>query len=171
KNNEKILDASGGTGLFAERILNSKKIKEITILDVSKGMLNIAKKRLNNKKNVKFLLRDVHNLKLKSNYFSSVFSISAFHYYSGPEKVLSEFYRVLKKKGKLIIVDWSGDKFYFRVFDLIMRKINKSHIRNYKLSELKKLLIDKNFKIVKTVKWNYGLWSLMGVEAIKNEKI
>ncbi|MBI2004329.1 hypothetical protein HYS72_02580, partial [Candidatus Pacearchaeota archaeon] len=26
KNNEKILDASGGTGLFAERILNSKKI-------------------------------------------------------------------------------------------------------------------------------------------------
>lgn len=163
-----VLDASGGTGLLAKIIIEAgNKNIEISLMDISEEMMKIAEKRLKKFPNARIFRGDVHNIPFESKSFSTALSVSAFHYYVDPEKAISELYRVLKPGGSLIIIDWSRDPFYSKAFNLFLRATSKTHINIYTLKELEKFIAKAGFKIKKTVKWRYGLWSLMGVKAVK----
>lgn len=169
KPNDVILDASGGTGLLAEQIINLiGSESKITIVDISEKMLNIAKQKLKKYHNIKILQNNVHKLSFNSKSFSKVLSVSALHYYSNPKKAVSEFYRVLQSNGSLILIDWCRDTFYFKIFDRVNRIINKHHVSTYTSKDLKYLLVNAGFKVDNVVKWSHGLWPLIGIKASKN---
>jgi len=166
--NDVILDASGGTGLLAEQIITKLGNKgQIFIIDISNEMLELAKNRLKQYENITTSLQNVHELDFDHNYFSKIVNVSSFHYYSDPQEVLSNFHRILKRNGVLVLVDWCRDSFHFKILDLFMRLFNKTYIRTYSSKEFRLLVEESKFKIEKVSRFTHGLWSLIGVKAIK----
>lgn len=164
---DKILDASGGTGLLAERILSKGHTASTILIDLSGGMIRNAEKRLDQYPNVQLIRGDVHYLPFPDEYFSKIVSANAFHHYTDLDRAVSEFYRVLKPDGTLVIVDWNRDTIRFKVFDLICRNFCDVPVKIHTTKELEKILTMQKFEVQSSQRWNYGLWSLMGIKAKK----
>lgn len=138
--NSVILDAGGGTGRWA---CDLSKIYKSTFIvyDLSRDMLKKAKENIRTagiESRTKIIEGDLKNMeKVKSSsvdYIISIYSPISFIY--DKEKAFSEMFRVLKKRGKIIIM---GHGFY----NAIASKIN-----NY-CAEAKELEALNNDKIIK----------------------
>lgn len=108
----KILDVATGTGDFAIEALKLNPEKIIGI-DISEKMLARAKekiKKLPVKNKIKFLLADCENLPFENNYFDAVTVGFGVRNFENFEKGLFEMYRVLKKSGIVIILEFSRPK-------------------------------------------------------------
>ena len=105
---KKILDVATGTGDVA---INLSKIKgsKIEGVDVSSNMLKIARKKIDELKidNIALKTCEAENLVFEDNHFDIVSIGYGVRNFSNLEKGLSESYRVLKKDGKLIILETS----------------------------------------------------------------
>ena len=154
KKNSKILDAGCGTGNLLKILENKNKNLRLRGVDISKEMLKIARKKL---KNAKIELGAVEKLTFKKNYFDYVFSIDAFHHYYNQGLVMRNFYRVLKKNGELVIVDFSFGILFNRIFSRIEPGNNGMHTA----SEFKELFREHKFKDIKQKK--VGLFSILTI--------
>ena len=105
---KKILDVATGTGDIA---INLSKIKgsKIEGVDVSSNMLKIARKKIDELKIDNIVLKtcEAENLVFEDNHFDIVSIGYGVRNFSNLEKGLGESYRVLKKDGKLIILETS----------------------------------------------------------------
>ena len=105
---KRILDIATGTGDIAINLskINGSKIEGI---DVSGNMLKIARKKINDLKieNINLKTCEAENLVFDDNQFDIVSIGYGVRNFSDLEKGLSESYRVLKKNGKLIILETS----------------------------------------------------------------
>lgn len=153
RNKSKILDVGCGTGnllYLLEKYTNA----ELYGIDISKEMLKIAKKKLRNS-NLK--LAQVENLKFSKNYFDYIFIVDAFHHFSDKEKVMKNFYRVLKRKGKLIIVDVNFGTFLNNIF----QKLEPGNSGIYTKQEMKNIFKQYNFREIEQKK--VGMFTTMTV--------
>lgn len=114
----KAIDVAAGTGDLSIEIakLAGKEGKDVTICasDFNKDMLQVAKGKLERKrlKNIYIKVEDAYNLKQKSGSFdllASGFGLRSFRYSkrgeAGLRKFIAESYRVLKKNGKVVLLD------------------------------------------------------------------
>ena len=154
KKNLKILDAGCGTGNLLKILEDKNANLKLYGVDISKEMLKIARKKL---KNVKIKLEAAEKLSFKKNYFDYVFSIDAFHHYYNHDLVMKNFYRVLKKDGYLIVVDFSFGMFFNKIFSKIEPGNNEMHTAQ----EFKELFEDHRFKDIKQKK--VGLFSILTI--------
>lgn len=81
----KVLDAGGAQSPYKNKI----PYKEYLCLDI------------NNEHNPD-IVGDVHNLPLKNNSFDTIIATELLEHCYDPKKVVNEFYRVLKKNGKVV---------------------------------------------------------------------
>lgn len=107
----KVLDVGCGTGNFLLKLSKKKGLK-LYGADISEKMLEIAREKLGNK--AKLRLVEAEKVKGKYDY---VFSFEAFHHLD-KEKAMKNFCKILKKNGKLIVVDLNFG-FLNKVFSLI----------------------------------------------------
>jgi len=144
KKNSKILDAGCGTGnlLMLLQDLEKKKNPKVYGIDISEKMLKIAKAKL---KTADLRLQSAENMNFKSNYFNYIFSVDTFHHYSNYDLAMRNFYRILKKNGKLIVVELNFGFIGNKIFHLIEPGNNKMHSKK----EFKKLFQLYNFKRIK----------------------
>ncbi|AKN31488.1 methyltransferase type 11 [Clostridium carboxidivorans P7] len=109
KESKKILDVGTGTGFLA--LLLAELGHNCTGLDISEGMMEVARKKAKEAKlNINFGMGDAENLPCKDNTYDIVVNRHLLWTIPHPEKALSEWIRVLKPGGKLVIID--GDWFY-----------------------------------------------------------
>tara|TARA_Y100000741_G_scaffold13664_1_gene10791 strand:- start:373 stop:1002 length:630 start_codon:yes stop_codon:yes gene_type:complete len=105
---KKILDIATGTGDIAINLskINGSKIEGV---DVSGNMLKIARKKIDELKidNIALKTCEAENLVFEDNHFDIVSIGYGVRNFSNLEKGLSESYRVLKRDGKLIILETS----------------------------------------------------------------
>ena len=105
---KKILDIATGTGDIAINLskINGSKIEGV---DVSGNMLKIARKKIDELKIDNIVLKtcEAENLVFEDNHFDIVSIGYGVRNFSNLEKGLSESYRVLKRDGKLIILETS----------------------------------------------------------------
>ena len=105
---KKILDVATGTGDIAINLskINGSKIEGV---DVSGNMLKIARKKIDELKidNIALKTCEAENLVFEDNHFDIVSIGYGVRNFSNLEKGLSESYRVLKRDGKLIILETS----------------------------------------------------------------
>lgn len=111
KDNPKlILDVATGTGDFAFETFAQAKPEKVIGVDISKEMIAIgaekaAKRGLKDK--VEFVLGDSENLAFESNTFDAITVAFGVRNFEHVEKGLSEMLRVLKKDGKLVVLEFS----------------------------------------------------------------
>jgi ubiquinone/menaquinone biosynthesis C-methylase UbiE len=126
KNGQNILEVAVGTGLaFYEIVKRNSEGTNIGV-DISEGMLKRAKERLRKLSGVNYELKignafrleeeDEHFDVLINNYMFDLISFDQM------DAVLKEFKRVLKKKGKLVIVNMTaGENFGSEIYDFLYR--------------------------------------------------
>jgi ubiquinone/menaquinone biosynthesis C-methylase UbiE len=108
KGRENILDAGCGPGLVIEKVIKENTGKRIRVvgLDFSKGMIKRARKRCRSFSNVKLQIADLNkNLEFPDNSFDKLVCSNTLYALEDPQKVISEFYRVLKPGAVVIIAN------------------------------------------------------------------
>ncbi|MFQ5571141.1 MAG: class I SAM-dependent methyltransferase, partial [Rhodothermales bacterium] len=100
----RVLEASFGTGFL---LMHYADKYETYGIDFNHQMVEIAKKNLA-RKGIKATLQqaNVEALPFPANHFDTVVNTMAFTGYPNGKKAMSEFFRVLKPEGKLLIVDF-----------------------------------------------------------------
>ena len=106
-----VLDVGCGNGFLAPLVM--ARGANYVGLDLSEKLIAIAKKKY--KKEIqagaKFLIGDmVSRLSFRNETFDRIFSFAAFHHIPSNElrlKALREMFRVLKKKGQVVIIVWN----------------------------------------------------------------
>jgi len=141
KKKEIILDIGGGTGYIANQI--SKKCKKVIVLDSSAKMLRQAKKY----KNPKLILCNASALSVpyKKGYFDAVVFTGALHHINNSDLSLKEAYRVLKKNGKIVILEFSKKSFIGKILYLF-EIIYVEAIKFFRPEELRKKCLKAGFQ-------------------------
>jgi len=128
-----VLDIATGTGDFALEALRLKPSKIVGI-DISKGMLDVGKKKIK-KRGLTDIIElkegDSENLAFEDNIFDVLTVGFGVRNFENLEKGLSEMYRVTKKGGHLMIIEFSKPakfpikQLYNFYFNSILPKIGK----------------------------------------------
>lgn len=106
---DKVLDAGCGQGIVS-MYLSKKfgcKIEGITIppFEIEKAKFLANKLKVSNK--VHYSLMDYSDLKFKDNYFNCIYTTEALSHSTNIKKTLKEFYRVLKKGGRIALFEYT----------------------------------------------------------------
>ena len=110
-----VLDLFGGNGIFAKEL--SKKCKSVTIIDVSKELLN----NINTTEYCSIIpiQNDVRNISLPANSYTKVLIYAGIQYLSKKETVelISKVFDSLKKEGVCFIGDIPDEKKMWKFFN------------------------------------------------------
>lgn len=133
--NDSILDLACGTGDISELFASMKdKNISLTLADININMLKYCKKRLFNKgftKNINFVQTCGEHLPFKNNSFDIITIAFGLRNFSNINSSIKSIYRILKKNGKLLILEFSHptNKIIYTLYDIysynIIPKIGK----------------------------------------------
>ncbi|MBI4208439.1 MAG: methyltransferase domain-containing protein [Deltaproteobacteria bacterium] len=101
----RILDVASGTGILALRLAEKAPRGEIVGMDISPEMVEIANQKAEGFPNVEFVVGNVEAMPFPDETFDVVTCSYSFHHFPDPDVALEEIHRVLKKGGKLYIID------------------------------------------------------------------
>jgi len=179
-----ILDAATGTGDMAVFIAkNNSSANKILGIDFSKEMIRQAvekAKRERVSEKILFHCADIENLPFKKESFRYVFIAFGLRNLSDVRRGLKEFYRILKKDGKLSILEFSAPKqgfistlswFYVRYIVpfvgtlttgryLAYKYLSQSILNFFTPEDLKKLILDTGFRQVSVTQFGFGVVNL-----------
>lgn len=168
KGSENILDIGCGTGVLEEVLLSKYPNLHILGIDLSEDMLERAKKKITGPFNIEWRQGDFLTTQTPSQFFDIAFSMSNFHYFSNPQKILEKTREALKKNGLFVIIDWNKDSLKGKIYNWYMRRFDPSFNQVYSPNQIKALLETSGFIVenIKTLKAG-TLWQIMRVVAKK----
>ena len=147
-----VIDIGVGTGQIFERILKVNRNGFNFAIDLSPKMIAKAKEKLNPIPGMHLLaIGNAFHLPYKNQSFDFVFSSYVLDLLpeNSFEKILSEFKRVLKKKGIGIVITMSmGKKWYNKIW-FLAAKYFPSLLTNCRPVKLSKYIIAVGFRILK----------------------
>ena len=140
-----ILDVATGTGDVAINTIKQLNIKGLHIigLDISPEMLNIGKKKIVTEGmsgTIDMIVGDSENLPFENNKFDAITVAYGVRNFENLERGLSEMQRVLKPKGKLVVLEFSQPRvfpfrqlfnFYFKNILPLIGKMTSKDNRAY----------------------------------------
>ena len=107
KGNETILDFGSGSGAGSRHLAKKlyKSNGHLTCVDISEFWMNKAKSRMRKYDNVDFFIGQLPELQLNEKSFDIIYIFYALHEVSEKLRsgIVSEYYRVLKDDGRLLI--------------------------------------------------------------------
>jgi demethylmenaquinone methyltransferase/2-methoxy-6-polyprenyl-1,4-benzoquinol methylase len=128
KDSINALDLATGTGDVALTLIKDPRIKKVTGLDLSKGMIDIGVQKVKKKgldKKINLMIGDAVNIPAADDSFDLTTISFGIRNFSDPQKSLYDIYRVLKKDGRVMIMEFAIPSnplvravyfFYFRYF-------------------------------------------------------
>lgn len=107
----KVLDVAGGTGDIAFRIVEaSGRLAQATVLDINGSMLGVGAERAEKKGlagNLTFVEANAEELPFEANMFDAYTIAFGIRNVPRIDVALSEAYRVLKRGGRLLVLEFS----------------------------------------------------------------
>ena len=147
KDNMNFLDIGCGTGWAvgqAAKMVNNKG--QFYGIDLSPKMIEKAKENFKGFSNFQFIKANSEAIPLDNDLFDIIICTNSFHHYLHPEKVMKEIHRILKKGGKVYILDPIADNFLFKVMDKIFKLIDSAHVKIYSSKEFCELMENAGIK-------------------------
>ena len=122
-----ILDIATGTADLAI-LASSLKPLNITGIDISEEMLKIGRKKISRKKLddiIQLEIADSENIPFNDESFDACMVAFGVRNFENLEKGLNEIYRVLKKEGMIIILEFSKPSYFpiKQIYNLYFKKI------------------------------------------------
>ena len=153
--NKKILEVGCGNGKLWMKDASTLRY-DLTLSDISSGMLLDAKKNLKEYPNIKYQVIDCNQIPYEDECFDEIIANHVLFYVNDIHKALKEIKRVLKKGGILYCTTY-GNHHMREITDLIQgfnTKINLSNINLYDIFGLEngKEILDSYFKEVTLLK-------------------
>ncbi len=126
RDGQTVLEVAVGTGLAFREIVKRNPHGKNTGIDLSAGMLEKAKKRLGKlqEANYRLGIGTAFELQFRNESFDALMNNYMFDLipFEDMDKILVEFKRVLKKGGKLVLVNMTvGERFGSRLYDAVYR--------------------------------------------------
>jgi ubiquinone/menaquinone biosynthesis C-methylase UbiE len=100
-NNQNVLDAGCGTGLFSYLLFDMGN--NVVGIDYSDELINIANKN-KGKKDIKFQQANLYNIPCGNDYFDLILNLGVLPNVEDHTKVIFEITRVVKKNGKIVFL-------------------------------------------------------------------
>ena len=142
------IDLASGTGFTAMEL--AFHVSKVVAFDGTKEMLEKAESLASERriKNIDYVIGDVSELPYPENTFDIITCRRAAHHFTDKKKFLSESFRVLKKGGRLGLVDMAvPESDQHNVFNHIEFIRDNSHIAAEKVETWKSLLEDTGFRL------------------------
>lgn len=126
----KILDAGCGEGYLSRAL--AKMGHNVFGIDSSVQLIRAAKEMENKEPlGIKYFVGDFRKTDFPSNFFDAILSHQSIHEIPNPEKAIKEFYRILKKGGKIACL------FLHPCFDFLPEDLKKEHFAFWYFKKLK----------------------------------
>lgn len=148
QNSNTVLEVAAGTCICGRSL--APFVKNVTCLDMTTAMLGVGKAEADKQGlcNINFVQGDAENLPFSDNSFDIVISRLAFHHFSNPKRCFSEMARVLKKGGKLVVIDMEATEEPLRnTEDEIETLRDPSHMRNLSKDEFTEMFRENHLTI------------------------
>lgn len=153
KENHNILDYGCGAA-----VTNLMKLSEgvrkgtVVAVDVSKKQLDhcVRKVRRANRRNIILVKEEKEMVKFKDKTFNGIVSVGVIYYQKDPLKLLKEFRRILKKGGRISILEFGRTMLfapppYLKDRNVIRNLFADAGFRKIRIEEKKKMLTDYYF--------------------------
>mgnify|MGYP002632730085 CR=1 FL=1 len=142
-----MLDIATGTGHTASAF--SPQVKSVVALDLTPAMMEEGRGNIVVSDSIYWACGDAHALPFAENTFDAVSCRRAYHHFSDPGHALHEIRRVLKPGGRFILDDRSvpEDEEVDRFMNQLDLWHDPSHVRQYPLSDWRKMLSDAGFRV------------------------
>ena len=147
KKNMNFLDIGCGTGWALGRVAKVVDNKgSFYGVDLSRKMIEKAKENFKDYDNFHFIKANSESIPLDDTLFDIIICTNSFHHYLNPDKAMKEIYRLLKAGGKIYILDPTADVWYVRVFDMLAKLFEHSHVKLYSTEDFIKLIAGAGLK-------------------------
>ncbi len=146
------LELACGNGTYSKVIC--KSADKLIATDFSEQMVSAATKRLKEHKNIVVEWANAFDLKYPDESFDTVFLANLLHIVSEPIAIIGEVYRVLKRGGRVVILDFGSEGMTFfnklKLFARYLRSYGKPPATGIKLTrkDIKQFLEDTDFRIL-----------------------
>ena len=161
-----MLDVGCGTGVLLQRALERETGQACIGIDITEAMLRQAARRL--PATVMLLRGSGTAVPLASASVDAVVSTSALHFMHDPALAVSEWYRVLRPSGVLVVCDWCTDYRTMRWLDRVLRLFNPAHERALNSAQLTALLADAGFCDVAVSRTRIDrFWGMMTAHSVR----
>ena len=166
-----ILDVGCADGTLTAKIAESLPKSKVTGLDLYKSAINYAKKRY---PHLDFVVADARKMPFKNSYFDTVICVETLEHIPDNQKVVKEIHRVLKRKGTLVIAQDTDSLVFNLIWGIWIKWKGRvwqgAHVNCMKPQEIRTLLKDTGFKIVKTKYSHFGLEVIFEAKKFKKTK-
>lgn len=133
-------------------------------MDLTPEMLTVAQRRLPG--SASLAVGDATALPFPDGGFDVVVSSSVLHYLPDPVQALTEWRRVLRPGGQLVVTDWCRDFATIRALNLVLRGVDRAHGRAWGAAELRESLVEAGFVAVEVSRHRLGwFWGMMAANA------
>ena len=164
---KRVLDAACGEGYGSALLASSAS--SVEGVDISDQAVSHAQKRYGGLKNLRFRVADCTSLPFDDDEFDRVVSFETLEHLESQEQLLSEFRRVLKPKGFLILS--SPDK---AVYTDQMGTVNEFHVKELYRHELEDM-IGRSFPAFRLLgqklMFHSAIWSLGDVSQVSLDQV
>lgn len=177
------LDLATGTGDVALTLVKDKRVKKVTGLDLSIGMVEIGREKVIKRKldqKINLMIGDGTNIEAADATFDLTTISFGIRNFNDPQKSLHDIHRVLKKNGRVMIMEFSIPKnpivravyfFYFRNLLPFIGNIVSKHKDAYTYlnesvetfpygDEFLKLMSNAGFKNLRYIPQTFGIATL-----------
>ncbi len=142
-----FLDVGCGTGWAVGEVANLAGGRGVFYgVDLSPKMIEKARENFQGGENIHFLQANVESIPLDSESFDAIICTNSFHHYPRPDRALAEMQRLLKRGGKLVILDPTANSWIAKVGDKIARRMEPEHVRMYSTKEFQQMFRDAGLR-------------------------
>lgn len=164
---KRTLDAACGEGYGSALLAGSAS--SVEGIDISNQAVSHAQKRYGDLENLRFQVADCTSLPFDDNEFDRVVSFETLEHLDAQEKLLSEFRRVLKPDGFLILS--SPDK---AIYTDQLKTVNEFHVKELYRHEFE-ALIGRHFSafqlLGQKLMFHSAIWSMNDVKRVKLDQV
>lgn len=146
-----FLDFGCGTGWAIGQVADLVNNNGVFFgVDLSPKMIEKAKENFGERTNFFFKTANAELIPIESVSFDTVICTNSFHHYLDPDKALIEMTRVLKKGGRLYLLDPTADNWIIKAADRIIRIFEPAHVKIYSTKEFQRMFAGAGLRYIMT---------------------